>query len=116
MLTPGEGPQGSPTQNILQLWVALGGQTRKLFTEGESTTGLMEEWMSRPQGVPDVIRHPETGSSNAELEGLVVPDAHLFLSLGIPGSGKHTIPCYSHPLVFSPQKFLIRKRSWIGSQ
>lgn len=39
-----------------------------------------------------MTRDPEIGSSKAELEGIVVPDAHLFLSLRIPATGKHTVP------------------------
>lgn len=75
--------------------------------EGESTAGLMQETLSQPDGVPDVTRSPEIGPSNAVLHGIVAPGACLFFSaLTVPGSGKHTVPCYSFPSVLSPRTFL----------
>ena len=41
---------------------------------------LMGEWRPHFQGVSDVTRVPEMGFSDAELEGVMVSDAHLFLS------------------------------------
>ena len=44
---------------------------RQEIVEGESAAGPMGEWRPHPQGLPDVTRRPETGSSKAELEGVV---------------------------------------------
>lgn len=44
MLTPGESPQSLTISEHSSILVVLGGQTRKLFMEGESAAGPMEEW------------------------------------------------------------------------
>lgn len=86
--------------------------------EGESAAGSREKRRSHPQGVPDVTRHPETGSSNAELERLIARDAHFFLSLGIFQGQAFLFLAALFPLSFHLKNFLgnKKKRCWIGSQ